>query len=87
VYAANAIAGLEGFSMLTPRPFYDEFLVNTPLGTAELRHRLVERHILAGVPLFAGVEGFETSLLLTFTEQNTRAEIDALVQALADVAR
>jgi glycine dehydrogenase subunit 1 len=86
-YAANAVAGLEGFRILTPRPFYDKFLVNTPLGTAELRHRLVERHILAGVPLFTGVEGFETSLLLAFTERNTRAEIDALVQALADVAR
>ncbi len=34
-----------------------------------------------------GIDGFETSLLLAFTEHNTRAEIDALVQALADATR
>jgi hypothetical protein len=42
--------------------------------------------MLAGVPLFYGVPGFERTLLLAFTEQNTRAEIDDLVQALAEVA-
>jgi glycine dehydrogenase subunit 1 len=87
VYAANAIAALEGFRLLTPRPFYNEFLVQTPLETAELRHRLVERRILGGVPLFEGAAGFEQTQLLAFTEQNTRADIDSLVQALADVTR
>jgi glycine dehydrogenase subunit 1 len=87
VYAAEAIAGLDGFEVLTPRPFYNEFLVSTPLETAEMRHRLVERGILAGVPLFYGVEGFERSLLLAFTEQNSRAEIDQLVEALDEVSR
>jgi glycine dehydrogenase subunit 1 len=87
VYAAEAIAALDGCAILTPRPFYNEFLVQTPLETAELRHRLVERRILAGVPLFAGVDGFETSLLLAFTEQNMRAEIDDLVRALAGALR
>jgi len=87
VYAADAIAALDGFTMRTPRPFYNEFLVDTPLESAELRHRLVERKLLAGVPLFYGVDGFERTLLLAFTEQNTRAEIDQLVGALAEVTR
>jgi glycine dehydrogenase subunit 1 len=87
VYAADAIATLDGFSLLTPRPFYNEFLIQTPLGTADLRHRLVERGILAGVPLFYGLDGFEKTQLLAFTEQNTRADIDGLVQALGDVTR
>jgi glycine dehydrogenase subunit 1 len=87
VYAARAIAALDGYQVLTPRPFYNEFLVQSPLETEALRRRLVERQMLAGVPLFTGVDGFETSLLLAFTEQNTRAEIDALIQALADVTR
>src|SRR5207245_2188535 len=69
VYAANRISELSGFEVVTPRPFYNELLVQTPLETAELRHRLVERKILAGVPFFYGVEGFERSLLLAFTEQ------------------
>jgi glycine dehydrogenase subunit 1 len=86
-YAAQRIAGLPGYAVLTPRPFYNEFLVGTPLETSDLRHRLVERRILAGVPFFYGLDGFERSLLLAFTEQNTRAEIDALVDALAEVSR
>ena len=85
-YAAERIGSLSGYSVLTPRPFYNEFLVRTPTPTSELRHRLVERHILAGVPLFYGAEGFERTLLLAFTEQNTSAEIDQLVEALWDIA-
>jgi glycine dehydrogenase subunit 1 len=86
VYAADRINNLSGYALLTPRPFYNEFLVRTPLPTAELRHALVERKLLAGVPFFYGLEGFERTLLLAFTEQNTRGQIDALVDALADIA-
>jgi glycine dehydrogenase subunit 1 len=87
VYAADRIGRLAGYELLTPRPFYNEFLLRTPVETADLRHRLVEREILAGVPLFYGVDGFERTLLLAFTEQNTRAEIDGLVDALEEVGR
>jgi glycine cleavage system P protein (glycine dehydrogenase) subunit 1 len=87
VYAADAISAIPDFQVLTPRPFYNEFLIRTPLETPELRHRLVERKILAGVPLFYGLDGFERTLLLALTEQNTRAEIDQLVVALAEVTR
>jgi len=84
-YAADRIAELSGYEVLTPRPFYNEFLIRTPLPTAELRHQLVARHILAGVPLFYDSAGFENTQLLAFTEQNTRAQIDQLVDALAEV--
>jgi glycine dehydrogenase subunit 1 len=86
-YAAERIAALPGFAVLTPGPFYNEFLVRSPVETFELRHRLVQRHILAGVPFFDGVEGLERTLLLAFTEQNTRSEIDTLVDALAEASR
>src|SRR5919199_1837685 len=46
-YAAQRIAGLPGYAVLTPRPFYNEFLVGTPLETSDLRHRLGERRALA----------------------------------------
>jgi glycine dehydrogenase subunit 1 len=86
VYAADRIAALAGYELLTPRPFYNEFLVRTPLRTADLRHRLVEKKILAGVPFLEGA-AFENSLLLAFTEQNTRDEIDQLVEALGTVIK
>ena len=86
-YAAERIAALPAFAVLTPGPFYNEFLVRSPVETFELRHRLVQRHILAGVPFFDDVEGLERTLLLAFTEQNTRSEIDTLVDALAEASR
>jgi glycine dehydrogenase subunit 1 len=87
VYAADRIASLAGFELLTPRPFYNEFLLSTPVDGLELRHRLVERSILAGVPFLHQTPGFERTLLLAFTEANTRAEIDQLVGTLAEVGR
>jgi glycine dehydrogenase subunit 1 len=86
VYAADRIASLKGFQLLTPRPFYNEFLVSTPIESKALRRRLVERQILAGVP-FLRQPAYERTLLLAFTEQNTRAEIDQLVDVLAEVGK
>jgi glycine dehydrogenase subunit 1 len=86
-FAAEQIENLPGYAVVTPRPFYNEFLVSTPMDGLELRHRLVEQRILAGVPFLHAVPGFERTLLVAFTEQNTRAEIDQLVQALAEVSR
>jgi glycine dehydrogenase subunit 1 len=85
VYLADRVDALPGYQLLTPRPFYNEFLVRTPLETTEMRRRLVERRILAGVPLFYGSPEFDRTLLLACTEQNTREEIDHLVEALAEV--
>jgi glycine dehydrogenase subunit 1 len=85
VYAADRIDALPGFAVLTPRPFYNEFLVQTPMDGDVLRHQLVERKILAGVPFLHQQPGCERTLLLAFTERNTRTEIDALVGALGEV--
>ncbi|HEV7663011.1 MAG TPA: aminomethyl-transferring glycine dehydrogenase subunit GcvPA [Chloroflexota bacterium] len=86
VYAADRIAALDGYRILTPRPFYNEFLIATPLLGPAMRHHLVGSKILGGVPFLHHEAGFENTLLLAFTEQNTRAEIDLLVAALAEVA-
>jgi len=86
VYAAERIDELPEYEVVTKKPFYNEFLVRTPMDGLELRHRLVEKRILAGVPFLHSVPGFGRTVLLAFTEQNTRAEIDQLVQALAEVS-
>lgn len=85
VYAADRIDALPGYHVLTPRPFYNEFLVQTPLETAEMRQQLCDRNILAGVPFLTG-EPFARTLLLAFTEATTRGEIDALATALAEIS-
>jgi glycine dehydrogenase subunit 1 len=85
VYAADRIGELPGYQVLTPRPFYDEFLVHTPLAGTQVRRALVERQVLAGVPLFDTTDGFEDTLLVAVTEQNTREQIDYLISQLADI--
>jgi glycine dehydrogenase subunit 1 len=85
VYAADRIAELPGYAVLTPAPFYNEFLIRSRMEGAELQHRLVEQRLLAGVTLARDYPGFERTLLVAVTEQNTRAEIDRLVDALRSV--
>jgi glycine dehydrogenase subunit 1 len=82
VYAADRIAALDGYSVLTPRPFYNEFLIGTPGSGRELRGNLAESKLLAGTPVGADYPELPNALLLAFTEQNTRAQIDRLVEAL-----
>jgi glycine dehydrogenase subunit 1 len=82
-YAASRIAELPGYSLLTPKPFYNEFLVRTPHAGREVQRRLLDDTLLVGVPVGADYSLLDDSLLLAFTERNTREQIDRLVAALA----
>ncbi|MBV9359562.1 MAG: aminomethyl-transferring glycine dehydrogenase subunit GcvPA [Chloroflexi bacterium] len=90
VYAAGRIGQLHGYRVLTPEPFYNEILVDTPLDGETLRHRLVDKRLLAGVAVGRDFPqphaGLDRAILLAFTERQTRAQIDRLVEALAGVA-
>jgi glycine dehydrogenase subunit 1 len=79
------IAALPGFSLAFDGPFFHEFAVRTPVPGAALRDALLERGILAGIPL-DGQAGIEHGLLVCVTEQNRKSDIDALVTALQEVA-
>jgi glycine dehydrogenase subunit 1 len=83
-FAAHAPAR---YSVLTPTPFYNELLLACPLPGVEMRSRLLSHNLLAGVPVGRDYPELEDGLLLAFTEQNTREEIDQLIQALEEVAR
>jgi glycine cleavage system P protein (glycine dehydrogenase) subunit 1 len=83
-YAAAGIASIERVQILTPRPFYNEFLIETPMQAGELRQRLVQHELLAGVPIDRQY-GMPSGLLLAFTEHNTREQIDRLTSALREV--
>jgi glycine dehydrogenase subunit 1 len=84
VYAAERIDALSGYQVITPRPFYNEFLVRTPREGMQVQRELVERRLLGGVPIGADYPDLSDTLLLAFTEQNTRSEIDRLVEGLRD---
>ncbi|MDB5077887.1 MAG: glycine cleavage system protein [Chloroflexi bacterium] len=85
-YAADQIEKIPGYSLPFGGPFFHEFAVSTPRPGAEIRDALLERGILAGIPI-DGQAGIEHGLLVCVTEQNRKEDIDALVQGLEDVRR
>ena len=83
-YAAARIAGLPGYEILTPPPFFHEFALHCPRPVAELNAHLRERGILGGHDLGEEDPRLRDCMLLAFTEMNSRAEIDTLVAALQE---
>jgi glycine dehydrogenase subunit 1 len=82
-YAAERIAQLRGYQVHTRLPFFNEFAVTCPRPIAEINRYLLEKHqIIGGYDLSQDYPDRENQMLLAVTEMNTRAEIDALVQAL-----
>ncbi len=86
-YLATAIDRLPGWEVLTPRPFFNEFVVRCPVPASDVIAALLEQDILAGVDLGRFLPEHAEKLLVCATEMNTRAEMDVYVKALGGVRR
>ena len=99
-YLRERLLALPGVTAYTEGPVFREFAVRLPLPAKDLVDALVPRGFLAGVPLSwvagfmsdAGAggatapgAGLDDVLLLAVTEKRTKAEIDAFVDAVAEV--
>ena len=83
-YAADAIGKLDGYSLAQFGTFFQEFVVSCPKPPAEVNRQLMKNgNILGGLDVS---DRFDNGMLLCVTEMNTRAEIDTLVSALAEIA-
>ena len=82
-YAADAIGKLDGYSLAQSGAFFQEFVVSCPKPAAEVNRQLIKQNILGGLDVS---DRFDNGMLLCVTEMNTRAEIDTLVSALAEIA-
>lgn len=71
-------------SIFGETPFFREFVISFPVSSIELRDRMIEHGILAGLPL---VELGEGAMLVTVTEKRTRDEIDLYVEIAAEICR
>ena len=82
-YAVDRLASVEGVSLLHPGPpFFKEFALRLPRSAAEVRDELIDRGILAGVPL---AQAGEDVLLVAVTERRTRVQIDAYADAITEI--
>jgi glycine dehydrogenase subunit 1 len=85
-YAAEQIDAIDGFRLWNQRPFFHEFVVQSPVEVEALNRRLLDHGIIGGYDLGGWLPELADHMLLAVTERNTRAGIDRLVQALAEVA-
>jgi glycine dehydrogenase subunit 1 len=83
--AAQQLGAIPGVQVITPRPFFHEFALRTPLAAAEVNRRLLDRGIIGGYALDAGYPELEDALLLCCSEVTTPAQIEQLSQALREI--
>jgi glycine dehydrogenase subunit 1 len=82
-YTAARLCEAPGVELLFPdAPFFKEFALRLPRPAVEVRDALVDRGILAGVPL---ASAGEEVLVVAVTEKRDRGEIDRYADALRDV--
>ncbi len=85
-YLAAAIDALDGYSLVTQKPFFNEFVIHCPRPVAEVNAALWERGIIGGLDLGHFFPGREDQMLLCATEVHHRDALDALVGALEEVS-
>jgi glycine cleavage system P protein (glycine dehydrogenase) subunit 1 len=84
-YAAEKISKIKGFSLCYEAPFFHEFPVCCPKPVAEINETLLEHGFLGGYDLGQDYPALKDHMLIAVTEMNTRDEIDALADILAEV--
>ena len=85
-YLASAIDALNGYALMTRKPFFNEFVIRCPRPAAEINAALWERGIIGGLDLGRFFPDRQEQMLLCATEVHDRAALDTLVSALEEVS-
>ncbi len=80
--AACRLVELPGVSLLSQRPFANEFALVLPRPAYQIIHRLTQRGFLPGFPLGRYYSGMENVLLIACTEKHRREDIGILAELL-----
>jgi len=75
----------EGYSLAVDGPTFHEVLVRCPLPPAELNRELAKSRILGGYPVTGYKDLGNNLMLFCFTETNSRAAVDQLVEELGRI--
>jgi glycine dehydrogenase subunit 1 len=82
-YMANRLKET-GFSIFNQAPFFNEFVIELPLPTAEINKKLLDKGIIGGYDLSMEY-GWEKRMLVAVTEQRSKAEIDQFIDVLEEL--
>jgi glycine dehydrogenase subunit 1 len=72
-----------GLNLPYTAPTFNEFVFELPAGPQTLYQRLLDRKVVAGLPLGSFYPGFDNRYLLCTTETITKRDMDELVGFLA----
>ncbi len=87
-YAADEIDKQPGYRVVRDKPFFKEFVVKCPRPVNEINQYLLDEWgILGGYDLGRDYPHLREHMLVCVTEMNPREQIDALVEALREVAQ
>jgi len=84
-YAKGRLGKAPGYGIRFAGPTFNEFVVRVTKKPAAILKQLLKHDIIGGVDLGRFYPDLADCLLLCVTEQKTREEIDALIQALGGV--
>ena len=77
-YAAEVLCRIPGVELKFDRPFFHEFVTTCPVSGEVLAEALAAKGILSGLPVEGGI-------LWCVTEKCSKAQIDALAEAVQEV--
>ncbi len=83
-YLAGRIARLKGYSLPIEAPFFNEFVVEAPVGARVILDKLRHEGILGGVELGGRIPGFDRRFLVCVTEKHAPEMLDLYVDRLRD---
>ncbi|MEN6484749.1 MAG: aminomethyl-transferring glycine dehydrogenase subunit GcvPA [Syntrophobacteraceae bacterium] len=72
-----------GVKIPFPGPTFNEFVVRLPAGSGTLHERLMDRKVVAGLPIASWYPELPDHYLLCVTETKSRKDLDELVRLLA----
>ncbi len=85
-YAYRQITAIPGFKAAFNAPFFDEFVIQSPVPTAQLQQQFARADILGGYPLDDIYPELQNAMLFCVTETRTKEDIDTLVSVLREVS-
>lgn len=85
-YAAAQIELVQGYTVDRTLPFFNEFVVKCPAPVEKINAALLEEGIIGGYDLGLDFPHLKQHMLIAVTETNSKAEIDALVEAMGKVS-
>ena len=84
-YAYRQITALPGFEPIFHAPFFDEFVIKSPVSAQKLQQHFAHADIIGGYDLSLDYPAMENCLLFCVTETRSKEDIDRLVAVLKEV--